>query len=625
MDKSKKINFNFDDGGSLDKLRQNYEKFADELIKKSKNFGENSSGNSQSKYIKDEVEYYKQLFDIQQKTFNQKKNQHDNLQQRRSGLDASFKSGNISSGFYESNIGDIDSKIKEILKGTGRRSWATYEKNTVGGLDKSAQNVNRLEKLMENSNTILRDILGQDRADALKTIKAIEEDGESTPESRLAASRAKDSLGNGERKQGLVSKLLQADNLISLIRTASEVVTSSSALDAAKKTVQALRESAIGAADNSSIPTAGAVIRGAMLLSNPITDNAFEQYEKTNALNAQIFGNRALSGTTIIPQNMENSGYDFLEYARASNNIMRASGSSRNVNSNTSDAINLEKGYGINQNISQTLLELTRTNSDTDKNLINIVGGIYSSGKQIFNGDRTFLGEFITKNFVGLQKEFMKNQASVKSGEVMNVLLGFNKVGGQWDAKNPNSMGLISSVNNALTNPKGDTMDALSFSALRNAMPGAGILDTLIEREKGLYSSKYRKGMFDELDKMGGTKDMQVMNQADAFGISYTASKKLFEARQITPDLFSNMSQEEIKGYVGDLGKMAEENTTIQERQDAKTINSTIGGEKFSEIMKGMIEIFKGALEGATYSLTPQTRELQVRLGAARTPPVRQQ
>src|SRR5690606_26569923 len=169
----------------------------------------------------------------------------------------------------------------------------------------------------------------------------------------------------------------------------------------------------------------------------------------------------------------------------------------------------LEGGFGVDVGGIQQLLEITRSASETDKNIENILAGMWKEGQQIFRNDRAFLNEFITKNYIGLYRQLQQNQTTVSSGSVMSALTMFDNIGGQFGAKHPNSAGLISSINAALSKPGGDTMDALTSIALRQVMPVASIGDILRARERGFCYPEYLKTDMELIRMMGGREDIQ--------------------------------------------------------------------------------------------------------------------
>jgi hypothetical protein len=625
MNKSfdKNININFSDGNSLDQLKTKYDQFGNSLLEKSKNFGGGNT-NKQQQYIRDEITYYKQIYDIQKKTFDEKLKQQEQIENAKESLRLKFKGGKITGGAYQSGLDEQDDKTKALLKGTGRRSWDRYAESTGKVLSSAGVNVSSLEKLLENVNLNLRQILGQEKETALQTINAIEGDEKSTLEQKMAASQARDILEGRdkklktpeEEKGSLLGKIFQYDNLKSLLSNVSGISNSNSALDASRKAVNAAGDFAVAGGDIID-ERVGAAARVARTLADVVINNAFARYEKTNQMETQTFRNRGLSGKEFSPEDYSSTGYDFSEYSSASYGLMRSAGSSKNVNTNTGNALNLERGFGVDQGLSQSLLELTRTSKDTDKNLINIVGGIYTSGKNIFNGDRTFLGEFITKNFVGLQKSLLNNQTSVNSGTTMDILNRFNSLGGVWDAKNPNSMGNIESVNNSLRNPQGDAMKSMAYSALRQKMPGASHTEIEMEMEKGLNSPIYFKTMMEQMDQMGGNDDFKVQN-LKAFGLSTTAANALLKNKGVFKKGFS---QKELSSSMGgQIAGEAASNTTMEERLNAELTNKTIMGEKFSELVSGMQEVMKAAFSGATYTIDPVSGKLGIKTNVTKTP-----
>src|SRR5690606_18856903 len=141
--------------------------------------------------------------------------------------------------------------------------------------------------------------------------------------------------------------------------------------------------------------------------ANIATDQIYGSYRTRQDFEQSIFANRALSGSLNLPNSNFTMGYSGMDSANMMCRLMRGKGSANGIASLTKIAQILERGYGIDVSISSSLLELIRTNKESDKNISNIIGGVYTQGKEIFQGDRTFLGEFITKNFSFLQRDLL--------------------------------------------------------------------------------------------------------------------------------------------------------------------------------------------------------------------------
>lgn len=639
MDKTKKIKFDFTDEGSLNKLRTEYDKFTNAVIDKSKNYGGGSTV-QQNKFIKDEINHYQQLYEIQKKTFDLKEQEYRKIQAGRAGTKQMYDDGFIGPNTFAKYNKTYDSAEKDLLRGTGRRKWENYAGDQEFNLADNKNYTTRLEKLLDGSNVLLRQILGQDKDIALETIKAIDKNDEASPEERLAASQARDILNNrkdAKKEPSILSQLFTYQGLNNLLGSAKSTLTANSGLEATRNLFQTGKDAAISAADvvagiaesylgKKAGKIVGTTLRAgsriAGLGADVAMDDMFSAYESRQGFDATNFSNRALTGRNLDNYTMSGAGYGLNDFAGANGRIARAMGNSRGSEGQTSGALNLERGFGISQDISAGLLELIRTNKETDKNLVNIVGGIYSSGKSIFNGDRTYLGEFITKNFSTLQRDLLRNQTSVSSGTVMDVLTQFNSVGGQFDARHQNSMGLISSINNSLTNPGGDAMDAITFAALRKSMPGSGIGDVLREREKGLSSPTYLKAVMQQLEMMGGSEDMQMINLSKAFGINYNAATDLLRNK----DKIGNMSEKELKNYFIDMGGLAQGNTTTTQRQSAELDDAKIKGDwaKMFQLIEHMGQIIETSFSGATYTIDPASGKLSIAMPAIKKPPVKQ-
>lgn len=651
MERNRRISFDFDDSGSLRRLQKNYDEFVRQLMARSIDMRNNLNGRpgSEMRHLQDEIKYYQKLYEEQQKVFRQKKEEHDKLLARKRQYEQLFNSGRITAGTYEGALAEYNDGTRDLLRGTGRRTWNTYERSMQAG----GANMNRLERLMENTNAILRNILGQEREDALRTIEAIENNENASMEERIAADQARERMNAANNnnptadKRSILGDLFRFQNLNSFLNAGVGTLTANSSLEGVKKLSQAAKEGVVAGVDILADLAgtwigketgeaakkglrkgavlglkAGARIGGAFW--DVASDQMFAAFEERQNYDRVNFGNRALTGSNLGLNTMSQYGYSALDFSNANTGIARAMGTGRGSEDQTKNALLLERGFGINQQISAALLELTRTNKDTDKNLINIVGGIYSSGKNIFNGDRTFLGEFITKNFTTLQRDLLKNQASVRSGTVMDILNRFNSVGGQFSARHDNSLGLISSINNAISSPGSASMDALTYNALRKAMPGATLDDILVEREKGTSSKFFLNGVMSELDSFGGTDAAKMMQISGAFGISNTAARELARAYKKNPRLFDNIQQGGLQGVIDGLPGMAAENTTMVDRHAAELSDAKIAGDwqKMFTLIDQMKEVILECFNGAHYTIMPDGK-MVMKLGSVetKTPP----
>lgn len=605
METTKNVKFNFDDAGSLKRVKQLYDDFLNNTVNKSINFGQNSPGTfgaQSTRYITQEISELKKLTDARQKDFQNKLSEFEHLRRQEASIKRRRDSGDLTDSRANERLADVEYDRKALLSGTGYRKEKTFIAGESENISREADFLEKMEKTLENSNSILRNILSATKEEALKMIQAIDENDGATPDEKLAASRAHAALAKDEKeskdsdKRGIVHDLLTASNLTGLLSSARSIGTSTSVMDATRNTVQAGFQG-VNAIGDAFGPIGGAISR----VITTVADIAFQQkmlvFEMRSNLDRSRFRSRAISGGIVEPTDLAEYGFSLQDVSDSTEGIIKGAGTSRNGQKNVRDALLLERGQGIDVGISAQLLELTRANQENDKDLTKLIGGI--SGSPIFDEDRTFLAEFIGQNFTGLQREFQKNQTSVNSGTVLDVLNTFHAIGGQFDARNPNSSGLITNINDALSNPQGDSMRALSFMALKQSMPEASITDILREQEKGISSPKYLKSIIDLIDSMGAGEDQQIL-QLTSLGIGVNAATDLYKNRH----LIGEMSTEELNGRLN-LESSARENTTKFDRDNADFANRMIQGEALDAIIKGVQAGLASAFDGATYTIMP--------------------
>ena len=639
--RTKDIKFNFSDGGSLKKMKALYDESMREMTDRSGKYRGGSIAN-QERYLREELQYLKEITKEREKQHKARVKSFEEIKKFEEYNEARLRKGYIPQEDYDARTKDLQKQRRGLLSGTGYRKEHTYMKGEGGIINEQNQALSRMEKTLRDSKETLREILSNDKETALKRIDAIEKNTEASHEEKLAAQQARAHIENrGRRGRGqvveesksIVADLFTAGNLNQLLGNVRGALTSTDAISATQRTVEAATSAGVagldflaalveGAGDRwigkAGARAAGGIIRGGGRVGKTLVDTSAEiagqHMAALNEYQARYYKNRALSGGNLDPFSMSEFGYSGNESLDLMNSLMRAQGSSRGIQGTTRSAQLLERGAGVETSIIQQLLELTRSANETDKNIEAILGGMWREGQQIFGGDRTFLNEFATKNFAGLYRQLQQNQTSVSSGSVMSALSMFDSVGGQFGARHPNSMGLISNINSALTNPQGDTMDALTFMAMRQSMPGASMGDILREREKGMSSPSYLRAMMGQIGMMGGDEDFQMMQVANAFGINYGAATDLVRNR----DKIGRMSDGELTGYFSNLEGEAEQNTTFLQERTAKIADATVAGtmEKVEEMTKSIISTFREAMNNQTYILDPETGQIVAKIGA---------
>jgi hypothetical protein len=238
------------------------------------------------------------------------------------------------------------------------------------------------------------------------------------------------------------------------------------------------------------------------------------------------------TGRSMLTGNLSRYGLDYSQTADLEYQLAQRQGRAGNLYGGAENAIALEKGLGVSRDAIYQVIEMQRSSLEGNRDFMKTISGILKAGdKSIFKDDRTFLTEFIGK-FTTLQRELLKNQGTVATGTTMDLLMKFNSIGGQFDSRDPRSMGLISSINNSLVNPNTDFKKSLSYYALRQHMgTGANIADIIQEQQKGLASETYRNSIFSLYSSFGddGTKRLAF---SDLVGGNVDAGTRLLRAYQ---------------------------------------------------------------------------------------------
>jgi len=308
--------------------------------------------------------------------------------------------------------------------------------------------------------------------------------------------------------------------------------------------------------------------------------------------NGPLGGKGYISG---LGQDYSHLGKSFNEISQLQYNIASRKGSSSGLGNSTRDVLGLEKGYGVKEETSLSLLELLRHNKKGDKDLGNIVSGVLEKGiTTMFKNDRTYLNEFLTKNYTQLQKTLLNTQSSVASGTVYDILSKFNAVGGQFDVKDSRSGGLINSVQSSLANPSSDTMKALSFHLMKKEYPDMNLADIGIETQKGLGSEKYFGSVMKYLSELGGDDSYQTYNVASAFGLqgNLSAARELLTGYR-NGTFNGGMDQSNLLGSGSPMG-LAEQQTSYYQKSTAEIENAFIEGaiDGINEVKGKMTNLF---------------------------------
>lgn len=294
--------------------------------------------------------------------------------------------------------------------------------------------------------------------------------------------------------------------------------------------------------------------------------------------------------------------------------------------SRTTDSVVGAKGVGVNEQTSFALIELLRSNKESDKNLSNIIGGVLGKGTgTIFKeGDRAFLNEFLTRNYVQLQKTLLQTQGSVPSGLSMSILSKFEGLGGQFSARDPRSTGLIGGIQNALANPGSESMKALMFTLMRRDHPEMDLAETQLEMQKGMGSPRQLQSLLKFIVSQGGSRGYKMNQIAGALGLegNLSAASQILGGYEKFGDSF-DMSKLVASGQFssGAMLGLAKEQTSPFSASSAEIENefiksSVLGIQMVGSKMKGLMG---DMLDGLQEYIEKRVKEMMT--GSKENPP----
>lgn len=478
------------------------------------------------------------------------------------------------------------------LSGTGFRKRHTFEQGSDRALNKAAREYELMVSKQEKTNQLLQELLTQDKKLAEEQVKTWETK-ENASESEREAARLYREAEEPERKQRRDTLLSAAMSIVG--PAASMGVQQYSIWNnwnyrtrMATGTFDGIRaEGDYQAQTQKNLWSGGGAVVGGIIgtLIAPGIGTAIglgigqylggfigegssaaeklkndswvrhleygEDLRKTGNRFSALTGRDYNVGNDSVRQSYQDMGFKSVEYLQMLQDVSRARGDSRGSERDSLLTMGYSKGWGVDQGVTMELMNLLRSSRTEDRDIQNVISGVWERGQEIFKGDRTYLAEFLQTKFIPLQRELLKNQSSISSGTTMDILSRWGGLGGQFDSKHQNSQGLLMGINNALINPGSDSLNAISFLSLRESNPGMGLLDTLKERQKGLGSQSYVSSMLSMIDRMGGDDDMKTLQLAGMLGLEgnldaassiYNQRDKIMSGKVNASDLVSSQS-----------------------------------------------------------------------------------
>lgn len=465
--------------------------------------------------------------------------------------------------------------------------------------DTAAKNI----KAITSGDMKLADVIGNAQTDEEKLVAQITKEGvekEKHPPDEDG--------GHGWRNKSIFTNILAVENLNKVLSFGSTLANTKNGFDMIGNT---FRDT--GTALGSVFGDAAGKIMGE--IAGAIGDFLQRSAIAKQGYLKEVYSYRGKTGTEFGGSaNMLSVGMSATDFVKLQTEFARRRGSAGLADKSAMDAVYADKGFGVDQGTSASLVEMQRSSKESNRDLASLIGGVIDRGKgNIFKGgDTTFLNEFLGK-FAQLQKELLKNQSYVPTGTTMDIFNRFNKLGGEWDVRDPRSMGNINAIQSGLSNPNSDNIRALAYRALSKSNPRMGMFDLQEEMSKGLGSPGYLKSMLGFIDQIGGGDQMEMMNLSGMFkGLSPSAVRRLYNNRKGV--MSGKISMDELRGqYPGDFKDRAERNTTDMEITSANLETKLLNG--MLKSAAAMVDAFKtgltNSLSGAVITINDGSGKIE--------------
>jgi hypothetical protein len=501
---------------------------------------------------------------------------------------------------------------EEVINSKYSESATSLKEQERNSKKQTALAIEQIETIKQKANEQVKAVTSGDirLADVFKNAQTDEE----KLIAQLTAEGVKDQKKEGGGKGfGTVAGMVALDSVRQMIH-AGEMITQTqngfdiigAASNTAGRVVGGLLGGLVGALAGGVGTMAGAAVGSELGGAFGGTVGAFEQRK---AIARQQYWQarnkyKGLTGeddSSVDVANMENVGVGTTQYLQMQSQYARLRGNRNDAAKTTTDAIYLDRGYGLDENTSAGVIDLQRSAKENNRDLANLIGGVLEKGKNTYfkNGDTTFLNEFMSK-FISLQKELLKNQTTVATGTTMDLLTRFNKIGGEFSTSDPRSQGLMSTINNAISNPSGDFSKALTMYAIRKAHPEiSDPFELMKQMQKGVAGGNLQS-IFDVIQQSGGAEWSKKLglSQITGLGNQLAFGEDLYGG--LKKGIFKGkLDSSELNNPIADLQSRAEGNTAPIEVNAAHISNGLLLEETFDALKTSFINAINESLSGA--------------------------
>lgn len=384
-----------------------------------------------------------------------------------------------------------------------------------------------------------------------------------------------------QRKQSIFSEILKAGLLRDFGNLVSQLPGARNGLEGVT-TMAGIAGAGTGALIGAPLlaSAAGAQIGKSIgeFFGNAMTRHLTEQSRYSGAQ-----GRLKALGLTGGVQDLSYLGLDLIQSAGLKERLNRSAGVDRGIGKSAA----IMKAFGIDEGTLSGYYGGARMGTDV-LSTSRLLGTARSRGVRDMDMDR------VIQNQTQLTSMIAQSVTNPNAPNVAKSMFEFNNIGGPFSISDPRSMGLLSAINQSITNPSSPLSQAMNYSVLRRLNPTTGVAGLLEQQQQGISNRKLTSGILQEIENMGGSEDFKILATAQRFGLegNIGAARKLFENRggigSMTDEDFKNLSDSTLQGRAGSTVPILEKNQA--EITNAFVRNMTDGlatvASKFKESME---------------------------------------
>jgi hypothetical protein len=303
-----------------------------------------------------------------------------------------------------------------------------------------------------------------------------------------------------------------------------------------------------------------------------------------------ITGNRGISAPSLAQ-----FGADRIEVAALMEQLINQGVLGVNqVSSITRDFLAAEKRYGLDRGYMMEAIGLGRMFGQEDFRITGaraLEGGVAAGAFE--RNDRALM-QVLLRNTNQLMQNLSGVVSNVDRNQLTATLLNFNAIGGQFGIRDPRSMGNIMQMQQAISQPSNEFLQAANFAAMRGIAPNAGLFDMLKMQEQGMANPEMVRAIMRQMSQLGGSEDFQKLALQRRFGLSYAATEELYKGREaivsgrMTGEEIGRLTARGVETRAEFEAEAAALTTRLEKRQakitDAFIISATEGIKKVNEL-----------------------------------------